>query len=273
MYPDLPAPVACAILVGLFTLQHHGTKRIGCFFAPIIITWLLFISGSGLYNIIHYDAQILRAVSPVYMLRFLRKFNLRHGKLLSSTVLCIAGSISTTETILFPFDNPFWSNYSFWSRVIRVRGDVCWSRPLFQEIYQGRCNLYTYWSLVVEQRTLPLMQITFICFVYPVLLLTYAGQAAFVSKNLRVDGAFHLSESIPNSKIRLSSYVPLCPGSSVLIIDNDRYFRESGACICCVVVVCFGCRKPSNHYSWILHHTPVSGTWLFPQSKSCSHVG
>ncbi|XP_042015631.1 potassium transporter 6-like isoform X1 [Salvia splendens] len=144
----LPAPVACAILVGLFTLQHHGTKRIGCFFAPIIITWLLFISGFGLYNIIHYDAQILRAVSPVYMLRFLRKFNLRHGKLLSSTVLCIAGS-----------------------------------EAMFADL--GHFSKKS-------------IKVTFICFVYPVLLLTYAGQAAFISKNLHADGAFHLSESIPN---------------------------------------------------------------------------
>ncbi|XP_047954792.1 potassium transporter 25-like [Salvia hispanica] len=147
----LPAPVACAILVGLFTLQHHGTKRIGCFFAPIIITWLLFISGSGLYNIIHYDAQILRAVSPVYMLRFLRKFNLRHGKLLSSTVLCIAGS-----------------------------------EAMFADL--GHFSKKS-------------IKITFICFVYPVLLLTYAGQAAYISKNLHGDGAFHLSESIPNKDL------------------------------------------------------------------------
>ncbi|KAG6404129.1 hypothetical protein SASPL_136369 [Salvia splendens] len=155
----LPAPVACAILVGLFMLQHHGTKRIGSFFAPIIITWLLIISGSGLYNIIHYDAQILRAVSPVYMLRFLRKFNLRHGKLLSSTVLCIAES-----------------------------------EAMFADL--GHFSKKS-------------IKITFICFVYPVLLLTYAGQAAFISKNLHADGAFHLSESIPRSKIYFSSYLLL----------------------------------------------------------------
>ncbi|KAL1541770.1 potassium transporter 10-like isoform X2 [Salvia divinorum] len=147
----LPAPVACAILVCLFTLQRHGTKRIGCFFAPIVITWLIFISGFGLYNIIHYDAQILRAVSPVYMLRFMRKVNLRHEKLLSSVVLCIAGS-----------------------------------EAMFADL--GHFSKKS-------------IKITFICFIYPVLLLTYAGQAAFISKNLRVDGAFHLSESIPHGSL------------------------------------------------------------------------
>ncbi|XP_042041571.1 potassium transporter 10-like [Salvia splendens] len=147
----VPTPVACAILVCLFTLQHHGTKRIGCLFAPIVITWLIFISGFGLYNIIHHDAQILRAVSPVYMLRFMKKINLRHWKLLGSIVLCIAGS-----------------------------------EAMFADL--GHFSKKS-------------IKITFICFIYPVLLLTYAGQAAFVSKNLHVDGAFHLSESIPNRSL------------------------------------------------------------------------
>ncbi|KAG6404125.1 hypothetical protein SASPL_136365 [Salvia splendens] len=169
----LPAPVACAILVGLFMLQHHGTKRIGSFFAPIIITWLLIISGSGLYNIIHYDAQILRAVSPVYMLRFLRKFNLRHGKLLSSTVLCIAGS-----------------------------------EAMFADL--GHFSKKS-------------IKITFICFVYPVLLLTYAGQAAFISKNLHADGAFHLSESIPR---RLSVTTCLLVTSCLMSLVIALYWEK-----------------------------------------------
>lgn len=29
-------PVTCAILVGLFTLQHYGTHRVGFLFAPIV---------------------------------------------------------------------------------------------------------------------------------------------------------------------------------------------------------------------------------------------
>lgn len=105
IYPDVPTPIACAILVCLFTLQHHGTKRIGCLFAPIVITWLIFISGFGLYNIIHCDIDILRAISPVYMLRFIKKTNLRHWKLLSSIVLCIAGRITLLKVVHSIFFN------------------------------------------------------------------------------------------------------------------------------------------------------------------------
>ncbi|KAL8488085.1 hypothetical protein ACS0TY_023931 [Phlomoides rotata] len=148
----VPTPVACAILVCLFTLQHHGTKRIGCIFAPIVITWLFFISGFGLYNIIRWDTQILCGISPVYMIRFIKKINLRHWKLLSSIVLCIAGS-----------------------------------EAMFADL--GHFSKKS-------------IKITFVCFIYPVLLLTYAGQAAFISKNLGFAEAFHLSESIPDKNLQ-----------------------------------------------------------------------
>lgn len=46
-----------------------------------------------------------------------------------------------------------------------------------------------------------LLQITFVSFVYPALLLCYAGQSAFISKNSdrRVVNFNHLSKSIPGN--------------------------------------------------------------------------
>ncbi|KAG8379495.1 hypothetical protein BUALT_Bualt07G0094400 [Buddleja alternifolia] len=148
----VPTPAACAILVCLFTLQHHGTKRIGFIFAPIVIIWLFFISGFGLYNIIRHDTQILHAVSPLYMIRFLKKINVRHWKLLSSIVLCIAGS-----------------------------------EAMFADL--GHFSRKS-------------IKLTFVCFIYPVLLLTYAGQAAFIYKTFDPNDSFHLSESIPDKNLQ-----------------------------------------------------------------------
>ncbi|XP_070016394.1 potassium transporter 10-like isoform X1 [Nicotiana sylvestris] len=87
----LPVPAACAILVSLFMLQRYGTNRISFIFAPIVIIWLMFISGMGLYNIICCP-KILSAISPTYMFRFVKKIDITSWKLLSSIVLCIAGS-------------------------------------------------------------------------------------------------------------------------------------------------------------------------------------
>ncbi|KAJ1437776.1 Potassium transporter [Sesbania bispinosa] len=41
------------------------------------------------------------------------------------------------------------------------------------------------------------IKITFICLIYPLLVLCYAGQAAYISKNLNVQYLNHLSESMP----------------------------------------------------------------------------
>ncbi|KAJ8537074.1 hypothetical protein K7X08_035475 [Anisodus acutangulus] len=87
----IPVPVACAILICLFLLQRYGTNRIGVIFAPIVIVWLMFICGFGLYNIVHHP-QILWAISPTYMFRFIKKIDVTSWKLLSSTALYIAGS-------------------------------------------------------------------------------------------------------------------------------------------------------------------------------------
>ncbi|KAG9146386.1 hypothetical protein Leryth_020117 [Lithospermum erythrorhizon] len=87
----LPVSSACAILVALFALQHYGTHKIGFMFAPVIIIWLAFIVGLGLYNIV-YHHQILWAISPVYLFRFFRSINFTDWKLLGNIVLCIAGS-------------------------------------------------------------------------------------------------------------------------------------------------------------------------------------
>ncbi|RVX18115.1 Potassium transporter 6 [Vitis vinifera] len=85
-------PFACAILVGLFTLQHYGTHKIGFLFAPIIVIWLFFISGVGLYNIFYSDHQIIYAVSPVYMYRFMRNFDHQGWRSLGSILLSVVGS-------------------------------------------------------------------------------------------------------------------------------------------------------------------------------------
>lgn len=84
--------VACVILVGLFALQHLGTRNVGFLFAPIIITWLLCISSIGIYNIIRWNPKVFRAISPYYMFNFLRKAGVDGWESLGGIVLCITGA-------------------------------------------------------------------------------------------------------------------------------------------------------------------------------------
>ncbi|TVU08221.1 hypothetical protein EJB05_41617 [Eragrostis curvula] len=85
-------PVACFILVCLFALQHYGTHRLGFIFAPIVITWLLCISMIGVYNIIHWEPTVYRALSPYYMYKFLRKTQRGGWMSLGGILLCVTGS-------------------------------------------------------------------------------------------------------------------------------------------------------------------------------------
>ncbi|KAM0922623.1 hypothetical protein ACQ4PT_006097 [Festuca glaucescens] len=85
-------PVTCAILICLFALQHYGTHRVGFIFAPIICVWLLCISMIGLYNIIHWNHHVYRALSPYYMYQFLKKTQTGGWKSLGGILLCVTGS-------------------------------------------------------------------------------------------------------------------------------------------------------------------------------------
>lgn len=83
--------MACVILVGLFALQHYGTHRVGFLFAPIVVAWLLCISGIGAYNIIHWNPRVYRALSPYYMYNFLKKTRRGGWMSLGGILLCITG--------------------------------------------------------------------------------------------------------------------------------------------------------------------------------------
>lgn len=85
-------PITCFILVCLFALQHYGTHRIGFCFAPIVLVWLLCISALGLYNIFHWNRHVYQALSPTYMIRFLKKTRKGGWMSLGGILLCITGS-------------------------------------------------------------------------------------------------------------------------------------------------------------------------------------
>lgn len=87
----MPVPSACVIQILLFTLQHYGTHKIGFLFAPISTIWLIFISGVGLYNVLHWNPRILNAISPIFMFRFVRNIDKNNWRSICSILLCVGG--------------------------------------------------------------------------------------------------------------------------------------------------------------------------------------
>ncbi|GFS37075.1 hypothetical protein Acr_00g0049620 [Actinidia rufa] len=84
--------IACLILVSLFALQHYGTHRVGFLFAPILISWLLCLSGVGIYNIICWNPHVVYGLSPHYAYNFFKKSGKDGWNSLGGVVLCITGA-------------------------------------------------------------------------------------------------------------------------------------------------------------------------------------
>lgn len=84
--------LACVILVGLFALQHFGTHRVAFIFAPVVIIWLLSIFCIGLYNTIHWNPKIVRAFSPLFIIKFFRETGKEGWISLGGILLSITGT-------------------------------------------------------------------------------------------------------------------------------------------------------------------------------------
>ncbi|PKU76807.1 probable potassium transporter 11 isoform X2 [Dendrobium catenatum] len=91
---DVVIVVAVIILVGLFSVQHYGTDKVGWLFAPIVLLWFLLIGVIGAVNIWKYDSSILKAFNPVYIVRYFKGGH-RNWTSLGGIMLSITG----TETL------------------------------------------------------------------------------------------------------------------------------------------------------------------------------
>ncbi|CAK9187121.1 unnamed protein product [Ilex paraguariensis] len=89
---DVVVIIAVVILVGLFSMQHYGTDKVGWLFAPIVLLWFLFIGGIGIFNIWKYDRRVLRAFSPVYIGRYFRRRGKEGWTSLGGIMLSITGT-------------------------------------------------------------------------------------------------------------------------------------------------------------------------------------
>jgi len=75
-FADYVAPLAVAILIGLFAAQSRGTAKVAAMFGPIMVVWFAAIAIAGLLHI-RDDPHVLLAINPLYGIEFL----LNHGKI------------------------------------------------------------------------------------------------------------------------------------------------------------------------------------------------
>ncbi|KAL1829448.1 hypothetical protein ACET3Z_007860 [Daucus carota] len=92
MSNDVVVIVAVVILVGLFSMQHYGTDKVGWLFAPIVLLWFLLIGGIGVFNIFKYDRNVLRAFSPIHIFRYFKRGGRSSWNSLGGIMLSITGT-------------------------------------------------------------------------------------------------------------------------------------------------------------------------------------
>ncbi len=84
-------PICIVVIVGLFTMQYHGTGGIGRVFGPIMVLWFLVIGAMGLVEIVPHP-RILLALSPTYALELCIVYKGMAFFVLGAVVLCVTGA-------------------------------------------------------------------------------------------------------------------------------------------------------------------------------------
>lgn len=97
-------PIAYTIIIALFVLQHYGTHKIGFLLAPTVIIWLLCIGGLGIYIILQWNPDVIPALSPKYMYRFMKNLNVVNWGSLGGVFFCTTGYVYNLCRIIIWFN-------------------------------------------------------------------------------------------------------------------------------------------------------------------------
>uniref|UniRef100_A0A0D9W9D8 Potassium transporter n=1 Tax=Leersia perrieri TaxID=77586 RepID=A0A0D9W9D8_9ORYZ len=92
MSTDVVVIVAVIILIGLFSMQHYGTDKVGWLFAPVVLLWFILIGSVGALNIHKYNSSVLKAYNPVYIYRYFQRRNSDSWASLGGIMLSITGT-------------------------------------------------------------------------------------------------------------------------------------------------------------------------------------
>ncbi len=86
----LVIPITCAILIALFLIQPRGTGTIGKLFGPVMLAWFGTIGALGAWQVLQHP-DILRALSPLWGVRYFMDHGLIGALILGSVVLAVTG--------------------------------------------------------------------------------------------------------------------------------------------------------------------------------------
>jgi KUP system potassium uptake protein len=83
-------PIAVAILIVIFSIQKHGTDRVGRLFGPVMAIWFTTIAGLGIMWIVE-RPEVLDAVNPWHAYLFFRTHGFHGFAVLGAVFLVVTG--------------------------------------------------------------------------------------------------------------------------------------------------------------------------------------
>lgn len=84
-------PMALIIIIGIFSVQKHGTAKVSKFFGPITIIWFLSLAAGGLSWIVKYPF-VLQSFNPYFAFTFLFSHGFLSFVVLGSVFLAVTGA-------------------------------------------------------------------------------------------------------------------------------------------------------------------------------------
>ena len=171
----LVVPISLGILVGLFMVQHKGTAKVGRIFGPIMAVWFASIALLGVAEIA-VAPEILKAMNPMYGLRFFLAHGFAAFVLLGAVVLAVTGA----EALYADMGH-------FGRRPIRI----AWFALVFPALL---LNYFGQGALILrhpEGALNPFFMLAPRFLLYP--LLALATMAAIIASQALISGAFSLT--------------------------------------------------------------------------------
>ncbi len=90
-FGDFVLPIGIAIIIGLFSVQKHGTEAVSKLFGPVMVLWFITIGGAGLLWIVKYPV-VLTSINPYYAWLFLTSHGFLSFIVLGSVFLAVTGA-------------------------------------------------------------------------------------------------------------------------------------------------------------------------------------
>ncbi|VAH29685.1 unnamed protein product [Triticum turgidum subsp. durum] len=92
--------ISVAFLIVLFSLQRFGTSKIGLAVGPALFIWFCCLSGIGIYNIMKYGTEVLRAFNPIYIYYYFERNPTQAWMSLGGCLLCATGYLGQAAFLM-----------------------------------------------------------------------------------------------------------------------------------------------------------------------------